>query len=96
MFDLAWGEMLVIVAVAVLVIGPKEIPGMMRAAGRVTRRLQYMRFALSQQFEDIMKDHDLAELRSHNERAAQNSPDTDEAAADAEEDISPPAREASP
>lgn len=51
-------------AVAVVVIGPKEIPVIMRALGRIVRRLQYVKFAFSQQFDDFMKDHDLDELRA--------------------------------
>lgn len=63
MLDLGWAELLLIIVVAVLVIGPKEIPTIMRALGRVVRRLQYVKFALSQQFEDFIKEHDLNELR---------------------------------
>lgn len=64
MFDLGWPELLVIVAVAVLVIGPDEIPGIMRALGRIVRRIQYVKFALSQQFDDFMQEHELEEMRS--------------------------------
>ncbi len=64
MLDFGLPELLLIMAVAVLVIGPKEIPELMRGLGRIVRRLQYMKFALSQQFDDFMKDHDLDELRS--------------------------------
>jgi len=63
MLDIGWSELLLIAAVAVLVIGPNEIPEIMRTLGRIVRRLQYVRFALSQQFEDFMKDHDLEEIR---------------------------------
>ncbi len=63
MLDFSWAELLVIVAVAVLVIGPEEIPQVMRSLGRIVRRLQYVKFAFSQQFEDFMREHDLDELR---------------------------------
>lgn len=52
-----------IVAVAVLVIGPKDIPKVMYGMGRFARRLQYVRFAVSQQFDDILKAGDIEELR---------------------------------
>lgn len=64
MLDFSWAELLLVVAVAVLVIGPDEIPEILRSLGRIVRRLQYVRFALSQQFDDFMKDHDLDELRA--------------------------------
>lgn len=82
MFDIGWGEMLVVVVVAVLVIGPRDIPKVMMSLGRLMRRMQYVKFALSQQFEEIMKDHDLQELRRFNDMRARDSVDTDEAGAD--------------
>ncbi len=63
MFDVGWSEMLVIVLVAVLVIGPKDIPKIMYQVGRFFRRLQYMRFAMSQQFDEILRAGDIEELR---------------------------------
>jgi len=63
MLDFGWAELLIIVAVAVFVIGPKDIPKMMYGLGRVLRRVQYVRFAVSKQFEDMMEAGDLEELR---------------------------------
>lgn|SRR5690606_29053918 len=64
MLDLGWPELLLIMAVAVLVIGPKEIPAVMRLLGRVVRRLQYVRYAFSQQFDEFMREQDLDDLRA--------------------------------
>lgn len=63
MLDFSWAELLIIVAVAVFVIGPKDIPKMMYGLGRVLRRVQYVRFAISKQFDDMMQAGDLEELR---------------------------------
>lgn len=63
MLDFGFPELLVIMALAVLVIGPKEIPGLMLGLGRIVRRLQYVRYALSQQFENFMEQSDLADIR---------------------------------
>lgn len=83
MLDFSWSELLVIVIVALVVIGPKDIPHIMHTLGRFVRRLQYVRFAMSQQFDDFMKDNDLEDIR----KAAQTRPDSlfDEAAADQDE-----------
>lgn len=78
MLGLSWPEILVIAAVAVFVIGPKELPVVMRALGRIVRRLQYIRFAFTQQFEDFMRTQELEELRNLNK----NAPAFDEDAAD--------------
>lgn len=85
MFDVGWSEILVIVLVAVLVIGPKDIPKIMYQVGRFFRRLQYVRFAMSQQFDEILKAGDIEELRKGVNFEA---PKTNEKAAD--EDYSPP------
>ena len=63
MLDFGWAELLIIVAVAVFVIGPKDIPNLMYGLGRIVRRMQYIRFAVSQQFDDLMQTSDLEELR---------------------------------
>lgn len=87
MFDIGWAELLVISAVAILVIGPKDIPKMMHTLGRVMRRVQYVKFALSQQFEDMMKEHDLDELRNLNDKYSKDSPETDEAKFDEDDGV---------
>lgn len=63
MLDFGWAELLIIVAVAVFVIGPKDIPNIMYGLGRIMRRIQYIRYAVSQQFDDIMNSGDIEELR---------------------------------
>ncbi len=63
MLDFGWAELLIIAAVAVFVIGPKDIPNMMYGLGRIVRRIQYIRFAVSQQFDDLMQATDIEELR---------------------------------
>ncbi len=65
MLDFGWTELFLIIALAVIVIGPKEIPVLMVALGRVVRRLQYIKFAISQQFEDVMREADLDDIRKN-------------------------------
>lgn len=85
MFDIGWSEILVIVVVAVLVIGPKDIPNILYQVGRFFRRFQYMRFAMSQQFDELLKSGDIEELRKGVNFEA---PKTDEKTAD--EDLEAP------
>jgi sec-independent protein translocase protein TatB len=63
MLDFGLVELFMIMAVALFAIGPKEMPQIMYGLGRIVRRLQYLRFALSQQFDNFMEQHDLDELR---------------------------------
>ena len=62
MLDFSWSELLVVIVVAVIVIGPKQIPDILYHLGRMTRRLQYMRFALSKQFDDFMEQTELKQI----------------------------------
>ena len=63
MLDFGWAELLILVAVAVFVIGPKDIPGIMHGLGRLVRRFQYIKFAISQQFDELLQAGDIEELR---------------------------------
>ncbi|HEY8190228.1 MAG TPA: Sec-independent protein translocase protein TatB [Micavibrio sp.] len=85
MLDVGFSELVVIVIVAILVIGPRDIPKAMMTLGRIVRRLQYVKFALSQQFEDLMKETDLQELRDLNDLKSKDQPQPDEAASDSAE-----------
>jgi|TARA_R110002126_G_scaffold13118_1_gene55841 Sec-independent protein translocase protein TatA len=60
MLDFGFTELLLIGAVLILIVGPKQIPEIMYNFGRIMRRLTYMRFALSRQFEDFMHDMDVS------------------------------------
>jgi sec-independent protein translocase protein TatB len=84
MFDLGWSELFLIMVVAILVIGPNEIPEVMRTLGRIVKRLQYMRYAVSQQFEDIMKEDDVNDLRKQVNFEEKNF---DESSSDEEEHL---------
>jgi sec-independent protein translocase protein TatB len=88
MFDIGWSELLLVGVVAVLVIGPNELPGIMRTLGRITRRLQYVRYAFTQQFEDFMRENDLDDIRKQVNFEAK---DFDESKED--EDVVPPVKQ---
>lgn len=63
MLDFSGSEFLVVLLVALIAIGPKQLPEVLYTLGKVFRRLQYIRFALSKQFEDLMEQVDLQEMR---------------------------------
>lgn len=63
MLDFSWSELLVVIVVAVMAIGPKQLPELLHGLGKITRRLQYMRYALTRQFDDFMEQADLKDLR---------------------------------
>ncbi len=63
MLELGWSEIFVILVLIVLLVGPKELPVVMRAIGNVARRLFYIKYIFTQQFEDFMREADLDDLR---------------------------------
>ena len=66
-------------------IGPDDIPKVMVALGRIFRRIQYIKFALSQQFEDVMRDADLDDIRksvNFEDRTSDDEAEFNEADAD--------------
>jgi Tat protein translocase TatB subunit len=98
MLNLGWSELFFIMILSIIVIGPNEIPVIMRNLGRIARRLHYMRFALSQQLEDFMKEHDLKEIKDLGRDVNFEAPRFDgtefnEAEADEEQSAAPPAPE---
>jgi len=71
MLDFSWIEFLTIVIIGVLVLGPKDLPAILYQLGKIVRRLQYMRFALSNQFDDFMQQ---AELQDPKKQYQQPTP----------------------
>lgn len=59
MFDIGWTEILVIAIVAIVVIGPKDLPRAMRAVGQWTARLKRMGREFQGQFNEAMREAEL-------------------------------------
>ena len=56
MFDLNWAELLIIGVVALIVIGPSDLPDMFRQLGRFTAKLRQMSREFSRAMEQAAKD----------------------------------------
>lgn len=55
MFDFGWAEILIVGAIALFVIGPQDIPKIAYSVGKFFRRIKYMQYAITGQFDDFMK-----------------------------------------
>jgi sec-independent protein translocase protein TatB len=63
MFDISWTEFLLIGVVALVVIGPKELPGVMRTMGQWTRKIRGMATEFQNQFQEAMREAEMADLK---------------------------------
>ncbi len=63
MFDISWTEFLLIGVVALIVIGPKELPGVMRTLGQYTRKARSMAAEFQSQFQEAMREAEMADLK---------------------------------
>jgi len=63
MFDISWTEFLLIGVVALIVIGPKELPGVMRTLGQYTRKIRGMAADFQNQFQEAMREAEMADLK---------------------------------
>jgi sec-independent protein translocase protein TatB len=63
MFDIGWSELLVIGVVAIIVVGPKELPRLMRTFGHYLGKVRHMAADFQRQFEEAVRDSEIDEVR---------------------------------
>lgn len=63
MLDFSWQELAVTGVVALVVLGPKELPGLMRTAGRWARRAQQVAQEFRFNLDTMVDDIELEEAR---------------------------------
>jgi sec-independent protein translocase protein TatB len=63
MFDIGWSELVVIAVVALIAIGPKELPGVLRTVGQWMRKARTMAGEFQGQFQEAMREAEMADLK---------------------------------
>ena len=63
MFDIGWGELLVIGIVALIAIGPKELPGALRTLGQWMGKVRRMANEFQYQFQEAMREAEMADIK---------------------------------
>jgi sec-independent protein translocase protein TatB len=63
MFDIGWSELVVIAVVALIAIGPKELPGVLRMVGQWMGKARKMASEFQGQFNEAMREAEMADLK---------------------------------
>ncbi len=63
MFDVGWSEILVIAVVLIVVVGPKDLPKMLRAFGKATTKFRATAGEFRKQFDEALKEAELDDVR---------------------------------
>ncbi len=69
MFDFAWSELALIAVVALVVIGPKDLPRVMRVVGQWTRRARAIAREFQGSLDQMVREAELDEVKRHIDRA---------------------------
>ena len=64
MFEVGWSEILVIVIVLIVVVGPKDLPKMLRAFGKATTKFRATAGEFRRQFDEALKEAELDDVRN--------------------------------
>jgi sec-independent protein translocase protein TatB len=63
MFDISWSEFAIIAVVALIAIGPKELPGVLRMVGQWMGKARKMAAEFQGQFQEAMREAEMADLK---------------------------------
>jgi len=63
MLDIAWTEMLVLAVLIILVVGPRDLPRIMRAIGSFMRRARAMASQFQSDMDQLARETEIEELR---------------------------------
>jgi sec-independent protein translocase protein TatB len=72
--DLSWSHILLLLIVALVVVGPKDLPRMMRVAGQWVARARAMADQFRKSFEEMARQSELDELRAELESLRKERP----------------------
>lgn len=78
MFDIGWTELLVVAVVMILVVGPKDLPRMLRTFGQTIGKVRRMAGEFQSTFNEALREAeqqaDIADMKKQVEKAANFDP----------------------
>ncbi len=70
MFDIGWSELMVIGALALIVVGPRDLPKMLRSLGQYVAQARGMAREFQRSMEDAAREADLTDIKDLRDAAA--------------------------
>jgi sec-independent protein translocase protein TatB len=80
MFDLTSSKLLILAVVALIVVGPKDLPALLRTVGYYLGMIRRQANEFRAQFEDAMRETELAELKKEVQQLGEETRSTFESA----------------
>ena len=77
MFDLSWTELLVVAVVAIIIVGPKDLPRALRSVGRWTGKAKRMARDFRRQFDEALREAELDTIKKEVESVGKIDPVAD-------------------
>lgn len=77
MLEVGWTEMLVIAIIMIVVVGPKDLPNMLRSFGRMTAKMRSMANDFRRQFDEALKEAELEDVKKSVESLRSLNPMTE-------------------
>ncbi|MEJ0024562.1 MAG: Sec-independent protein translocase protein TatB [Rhizomicrobium sp.] len=74
MLDLSWSHILILLVVALVVVGPKDLPRLMRIVGQWMGKARKMADEFRKSFDDMARQSELDELRKEIENLRHERP----------------------
>lgn len=74
MIDLSWSHILIVLVVALVVVGPKDLPRLMRMVGRWLAKARAMADQFRKSFDEMARQAELDELRAEIEALRRERP----------------------
>lgn len=87
MFDIGWSEIVVVAVVAILVVGPKDLPAMLRTFGKTVSSFRRMAADFQRQFDQALRETELDSIQKEIKKPFQPLEDARKAAQDFQKQV---------
>ena len=73
MFDISYSKIIILASIALIVVGPKDLPRLLRAVGKYLGIIKRQAAEFRSQFDDAMRESELADLKKEIETLGQDA-----------------------